>query len=140
MNSVARKLLVRWTEIARRFKGPNGAIIAHAPDCLFYKLYSRGLKPSRSDCTCKAAVTAEDMLALLNDTKAEVDRLGNADAAIYAAPCVDCRCGSLCHWDDLRTPNEGANAEDWAVAADQDRLECQRCPKCKGYRIAKDKP
>ena len=57
------------------------------------------------------------------------------DALVLQAPCADCSCGSLCHWDDLRTPNEGAAAADWALAADRDRIGCQRCPKCEGYRL-----
>lgn len=135
MTTEVRELLIRWMGIARCFKAPNGAIIAHGQDCVFYKLVSRGLKPSTRDCSCKALTCAEDLLALLDDTKSELDRLDNAAAPIYAAPCADCRCGSLCHWDDLRTPPQNAKAADWAVAADRDRLGCQRCPKCKGYRI-----
>lgn len=136
MTSELRELLVRWLGIANGFCGPDGAIIAHGPDCLFYKLLSRGMKPSRRECTCKALTLAEDLITMIRDTKGEIDRLDNASAPIYAAPCAGCRCGSLCHWDDLRTPNNGAKAEDWAIVADRDGIECQRCP-CKGYRFVK---
>lgn len=135
-----RELLVRWLGVANGFCGTKSAIIAHGPDCHFYKLYSRGLKPSRRDCTCPALTLAEDLITMIRETKDEIDRLDHADLPIYAAPCADCRCGSLCHWDNMRTPNQGAGAADWAIAADRDRIECQRCPKCKGYRIMKPQP
>lgn len=58
----------------------------------------------------------------------------HAEVAITASPCADCGCGSLCHWDDLRTPPHKATAAEWALLAG--RVPCQRCPKCKkGYRI-----
>lgn len=136
MNDGIRELLVRWLGIANGFCGSGGAIIAHGQDCMFYKLLSRGLKPSRRECTCPALTLAEDLITMIRDTKNEIDRLDHAQLPIYAAPCAACRCGSLCHWDDLRTPNDDAKAEDWALAADQDRLPCQRCP-CKGYRFVK---
>jgi len=133
-----RELLVCWLGVANAFSGPSGAIIAHGPDCLYYKLLSRGLQASRRDCTCKALTIAEDLIRLIAETKGEIDRIDHPDSPIYAAPCAECRCGSLCHWDDLRTPNQGAASADWAVPADRDRLECQRCP-CKGYRIGTTK-
>ncbi len=56
---------------------------------------------------------------------------------ITAAPCADCKCGSLCHWDDLATPPPRDTATEWAVKAVG--IECQRCP-CKGYKLAVVKP
>lgn len=126
-----RELLVRWLGISRLFSGTNGAIIAHGPECLFYKLHARGLKASRRDCTCSALTAAEDMLSLVNETKAEIDRFDHRDLPVFAAPCSACRCGSLCHWDDENTPSNRATAEDWAAVAHG--IACQRCP-CKGYR------
>jgi hypothetical protein len=131
-----RDLMVRWLGVAKCFSKPAGAIIAHSPECLTYKLLAGGMLPKKDECTCKARTVAEEMLALVGDTKNEIDRLDHADLPIYAAPCADCRCGSLTHWDDLRTAPMGTTAADWAVAADRDRLECQRCP-CKGYRLKK---
>lgn len=133
-----RELLVRWLGVANAFCGSNGAIIAHNGDCLFYKLYSRGLKPSRRDCTCPALTIAEDMVRMIADTKGEIDRLDHHDAPIYASPCAACRCGSLCHWDDENTPSSRATAEEWATVAAGAGIECQRCP-CKGYRILNSK-
>src|SRR5690349_3198720 len=95
-----REVLVRWLGVANSFCGDNGAIIAHGPECLFYKLVSRGLKPSRRDCTCKALTIAEDLIVMIRDTKDQIDRMDHADLPIYASPCATCRCGSLCHWDD----------------------------------------
>lgn len=129
-----REVLIRWLGVARAFQIPNGAIIAHGPGCLFYKLVTRGLKPSRRDCTCAALTLAEDLLALIKDTKGEMDRLDNPDAAIYEAPCASCRCGSLCHWDDIRTPPPRATGVAWAARAEREEIECQRCP-CKAYKI-----
>ena len=52
------------------------------------------------------------------------------EIAITAWPCEKCACGSLCHWDDLATPPQGASALEWALVAAG--IPCQRCP-CKGY-------
>ncbi len=54
------------------------------------------------------------------------------DALVLQAPCAECGCGSVCHWDDLNLPPEGSTPEAWALMATW--VPCQRCP-CKGYTI-----
>jgi hypothetical protein len=59
------------------------------------------------------------------------------EIAITSAPCSDCGCGSLCHWEDMIHPTEGMSAEGWAALMSGLRVECQRCPNCKnGYRFS----
>lgn len=57
----------------------------------------------------------------------------NGELAITASPCADCKCGSLCHWDDLATPPPNDTPAQWAIKAVG--IECQRCP-CTGYKLA----
>lgn len=131
-------LLGRWREFAKMFVGKDGAIIAHTGDCLYFKMLTKGFRARDSECTCKAFKAAEALLGLVRDTTGEIDRLEHADLPIYAAPCAECRCGSLCHWDDENTPGSGVTAEEWAPVAAGALIECQRCP-CQGYRRVESK-
>lgn len=139
MTTHVRDLLTRWREFARMFTGKDGAIIAHTGDCLFFKLLTKGLRPRNSECTCKAFKAIQELSTLLTATSVEIDRLTNPTLPIYAAPCAECRDGSLCHWDDENTPGAGVTAEQWAPVAAGALIECQRCP-CTGYRRVESKP
>jgi hypothetical protein len=135
-NARLRALLLQAREIGNGFKSsPRNAIIHHNANCAHFKMLLAGMRPKGdADCDCQAKPTAKKLLAFMQATK-DLEPPPLAEPAITASPCGYCGCGSLCHWDDLRTPPQGATAADWAVAADRDRIECQRCPDCGGYRI-----
>lgn len=65
----ANALLLRWREIGHGFTEPAGAIIAHSEKCRVYTLLTRGDKPTKRDCTCKAKIVAEKVLALMIETQ-----------------------------------------------------------------------
>jgi hypothetical protein len=137
-NARLRALLLQAREVGRGFqRSIRNAIIQHNANCAYFKTLLAGFRPKTDDpCDCQAKPTAKKLLAFMQATKdlEPTTPFADPEPAITASPCGDCRCGSLCHWDDLRTPPQGASAADWAVAADRDRIPCQRCP-CKGYRI-----